>query len=206
MSYYIVTCCWYAIIQTHSICISETTSAQWYHNTLLIQKMYMLCYHTFLSRATWSNSLNFPNPLFCILAAANDAVGLLHTDCINILCYCLQVWRHVSDLTYEIIHQVEFAISRAGFHEFMLSPGKRDNVKVGDAIGLFTCLPNEMAVISFDTIIACSPSTVVFTFVSEVTTPLTFTPDPNCRNYSMNALFTGKETSRLWNCETIHSI
>ena len=86
---------------------------------------------------------------------------------------------------------MEFDIFERGLHDFLLSSGKRDGVRMGDMLGVFTRLKNERAVIGFDTVFCVTP-TLLLSRASKVTTSLTLWETRKCHNYSINAIFIGK--------------
>ena len=83
-------------------------------------------------------------------------------------------------------------MSVSGQHEFMLSPEKRDFVKFGDVLGLFTFLPNEDQIIGHNTIYCDSPTLKANASGITSPSPSTFQAESVCRHYSMQAVFAGK--------------
>ena len=108
-----------------------------------------------------------------------------------------QVWRQVTGYTYKIIHHTEHVILVTGFLEFMLSPEKRDFVKAGDVLGLFTYLSDENQIIGHNTIYCDSPTLKADAGGITSLSPSAFQEESVCRHYSLQALFAGKTHIRM---------
>ena len=98
---------------------------------------------------------------------------------------------------------MNFSISVRGFYDIRLSPGKRDMVKVGDVMGVFSCLSSENPIIGYDRYTWKTIPPTLLASSRGVSTPLTFYEDPICRHYSMGARFVGKYDALQHTC-SIH--